>query len=42
MAKVDSRTRKAVEKLAMKDGLSLGEVTRDLLNEGIKARGIEC
>ena len=39
-AKVDVRTRQAVEDLAIRKGLSLGEVTRDLLSEGMKARGL--
>ena len=42
VAKVDFKTRQAVEKLAISEGLSLGEVTRDLLNKGMKARGMEC
>lgn len=41
VAKVDFKTRQAVEKLATREGMSLGEVTRDLLNEGMKARGVE-
>ena len=39
-AKVDSKTRQAVEREAIQKGISIGEVTRDLLNEGMKARGM--
>jgi len=39
-AKVDERTRCIVEMLAEKENLSLGEATRELLNAGIKARGL--
>ena len=42
IVKVDSRTRQAIEEAANRGGLSMGEVTRDLLNEGLKGRGIEC
>jgi hypothetical protein len=40
VAKVDFKTRQTVEKLAIREGLSLGEVTRDLLTAGIEARGL--
>ncbi len=40
VAKVDFKTRQTVEEMAIRDGLSIGEVTRDLLNEGMRARGI--
>ena len=42
IAKVDNKTRQAVEDLALKNRVSLGEVTRELLYEGMKAKGIEC
>ena len=41
-AKVDIKTRQAVERVATQKGISIGEVTRDLLTEGMKVRGIEC
>lgn len=40
VAKVNFKTRQAVEELAAREGLSLGEVTRDLLSEGMRARGL--
>ncbi len=39
--KLEPRQRHAVEKLA-EQGMSLGEAARELLDAGIKARGIEC
>mgnify|MGYP001156526429 CR=1 FL=1 len=41
-AKVTDRQRSAIDNLAAANGLSIGEVTRDLLNAGLKVRGIEC
>ncbi len=38
--KVDERTRRAVEQLAEKENLSLGEALRELLTAGIEARGL--
>jgi hypothetical protein len=40
MVKVDSKTRQAVEAVATQNGISLGEVARDLLREGMRARGM--
>ena len=40
MVKVDSATRQAVEASATQNGISLGEVTRDLIKEGMRARGM--
>jgi len=40
-AKVDIRTREAVERLAEAKNQSIGAVTRDILNAGMKAMGIE-
>ena len=40
VAKVDAKTRLAVEDLAFKNRMSLGEVTRELLDLGIKAKGM--
>jgi hypothetical protein len=39
-AKVDTKTRQAVVDIASRSGLSLGQVVRDLLAEGMKARGL--
>lgn len=41
-AKVDAATRSTVENIATRDGLSIGEVTRGLIADGMRARGIEC
>jgi hypothetical protein len=38
--KVDIKTRQTIERVATHKGISIGEVTRDLLNEGMKVRGI--
>jgi hypothetical protein len=38
--KVDIKTREAVERVATQNKISIGEVTRDLLNEGMRVRGI--
>ena len=40
VVKVDSKTRQAVETAALQNGASLGEITRDLLKEGMRARGM--
>jgi hypothetical protein len=37
-AKVTQRTRKAVEEIATKQGISLGEATRHLLEMGLEHR----
>lgn len=38
--KVDTKTREVIERVATQNKTSIGEVTRDLLNEGMRARGI--
>lgn len=38
--KLEPRTRRAVEQLAEQEKLSLGEATRELLDEGIRARAV--
>jgi len=40
VAKVDSKTRLAIEELAYQNRMSLGEATRELLHDAMKARGI--
>lgn len=40
--KLEPETRKAVEELAERRKMSLGEATRELLNAGIAAKGLEC
>jgi hypothetical protein len=40
--KLEPATRKAVERLAKKENLSLGGAARELLDAGIRAKGIEC
>lgn len=40
--KLEPQTRRAVEMLAEKECMSLGEAARELLTAGIQARGIEC
>lgn len=40
--KVEPKTRRAVEELADRGKMSLGEATRELLNAGIAAKGLEC
>jgi hypothetical protein len=41
-AKVDISTRLAVEQLAEAKNVSMGAVTRELLDAGMKAMGIKC
>jgi hypothetical protein len=38
--RLSSSQRQAIEKLSLEQEKGLGEVTRDLLNEGMKAKGI--
>jgi hypothetical protein len=40
--KLEPNTRRAVESLAAKNQMSLGEAARVLLNAGIVAKGLEC
>jgi hypothetical protein len=40
--KLEPKTRRVVEELAERAKISLGEATRELLNAGIVAKGIEC
>ncbi len=40
--KISKPQRTAIEALAESQGLSIGEATREILNAGIAARGIEC
>jgi hypothetical protein len=38
--RIPEQTRKAIEKLAEKEQLGIGEAARSLLNEGLKSRGL--
>jgi hypothetical protein len=40
--KLEPKTRRAVEELAERGKMSLGEATRELLSAGIAAKGLEC
>lgn len=39
---VSEKTRAAIDKMADEHEMGIGEVARELLNEGMKARGLEC
>ncbi len=40
--RIPQKTRAIIEMLADQEQLGIGEAARALLDEGIKARGIEC
>ena len=40
--RVPERVREAVERLADAEDVAYSEMARELLNEGLKGRGIEC
>jgi hypothetical protein len=40
--KISKEQRSIIEGLANRDDLSIGEAARELLDLGIKARGVEC
>lgn len=39
---VPGTLRKSIENAAETEGVSLGTIARELLTEGLRARGIEC
>lgn len=39
---IPEKTRAVIDRIAEEQKMGLGEVVRDLLNEGMKARGLEC
>ena len=40
--RLSSRQRQAIETLSIEEEMGLGEAARELLNDGMKARGLEC